>query len=166
MADDKNTVKDRNEDPITGAPGAHPIGVGVGTAAGGAAAGMAAGAAAGPVGLVVGAVAGGVVGGLVGKGVAEAIDPTAEDQYWSVNYRNRPYVDANRSYDDYRPAYRYGVESFGRHGGGTWDDAEPELQSGWDAARGECSLTWDQARPAARDAWDRLGTTMQHHRLP
>src|SRR3954464_597504 len=88
--------KDRNEDPITGAPGAHPVGVGVGTAAGGAAAGMAAGMAAGPGGAVVGAVAGGVVGGLVGKGVAEAIDPTAEDAYWSNNFRNRPYYQSGR----------------------------------------------------------------------
>src|SRR3954447_11610765 len=59
---------DSNRDPITGEPGAHPVGAGVGAAVGGAATGAAAGAVAGPVGAVVGAVAGGVVGGLAGKG--------------------------------------------------------------------------------------------------
>src|SRR3954452_19064696 len=132
MATDKNKAVDRNEDPISGEPGAHPVGAGVGAAAGGAAAGMAAGMAAGPVGTVVGAVAGGIVGGLVGKGVAEAIDPTVEDQFWEKNYRGRPYVESGRNYNDYRPAYRYGVESFGRHGGKNFDQVEPELRTGWE----------------------------------
>src|SRR4051794_19941667 len=68
----------RNLDPITKAPGAHPVEVGVGTALGGAAAGLAAGAAAGPVGAVLGAVVGGVAGGYGGKVVGEALDPTAK----------------------------------------------------------------------------------------
>src|SRR4051794_32509382 len=59
---DIDTGRDSNQDPITGEPGAHPVGVGVGTAAGGAAAGALGGAAAGPVGAVVGAVAGGLAG--------------------------------------------------------------------------------------------------------
>ena len=84
---------DSNPDPITGEPGAHPVGVGFGTAVGGAAAGAAAGAMAGPVGTVAGAVIGGVAGGLAGKGIAESIDPTAEDAYWRENYANRSYYD-------------------------------------------------------------------------
>ncbi|MGZ8901027.1 MAG: glycine zipper family protein, partial [Limisphaerales bacterium] len=47
---DKNRNADANRDPITGAPGAHPVGTGVG-ATGGGAAGAAIGAAVGgPVG--------------------------------------------------------------------------------------------------------------------
>ena len=65
-----------NRDPITGTPGAHPVGTGVGAAAGGIAAGAAAGSVAGPVGTVVGAAVGAVAGGLAGKGVAEKVDPT------------------------------------------------------------------------------------------
>ena len=72
---------DANRDPITGEPGAHPVGTGLGTAAGGAAAGAAAGLAAGPVGAAVGAVVGGVAGGLAGKGIAESINPTVEEAY-------------------------------------------------------------------------------------
>jgi len=42
---------DANRDPLTGAPGSHPVGTGIGAAAGGVAAGAAAGTlAAGPVG--------------------------------------------------------------------------------------------------------------------
>src|SRR3954463_13774531 len=82
---------DRNPDPITGAPGSHPIGTGVG-AAGAGAAGAAIGAVAGPVGAAVGAVVGAVAGGLAGKGVAEAVNPTEEDAYWRDNYSTRPYV--------------------------------------------------------------------------
>ena len=65
-----------NRDPLTGEPGAHPVGTAVGAAAGGIAAGAAAGSVAGPVGTVVGAVVGAVAGGAAGKGVAETVDPT------------------------------------------------------------------------------------------
>ena len=67
--------RDANRDPISGAPGAHPIGTGAGAAAGGAA-GAAIGAAAGPAGAVVGAAAGAIIGGLGGKGAAEKANPT------------------------------------------------------------------------------------------
>ena len=67
-----------NRDPITGTPGAHPVGTGVGALAGGAAAGAAVGTVAGPVGTAIGAAVGAVAGGLAGKGVAEEIDPTVD----------------------------------------------------------------------------------------
>src|SRR5688500_1459820 len=81
--------RDRNEDPITGEPGSHPVGAGLGAAAGGAAAGAVAGAVGGPVGAAIGAVVGGVAGGLGGKAIAEHIDPTAEDAFWRDEYPNR-----------------------------------------------------------------------------
>src|SRR3954454_4908195 len=106
-----------NPDPITGAPGAHPVGTGIGAALGGAAAGAATGTVAGPVGTVVGAAVGAVLGGLAGKGVAETIDPTAEDAFWRDNYKTRPYVDASYGYDDYGPAYAYGVNAYTQYPG-------------------------------------------------
>jgi len=149
-----------NRDPISGAPGAHPVGTGIGAALGGAAAGAATGAAtgtvAGPVGTVVGAAIGAVVGGLAGKGVAESIDPTREEAYWRENYKSRPYA-SGASYDDFGPAYAYGVSSYRRHAGRAFDDVESDLAREWSSARGESSLTWDRARVASRDAWDRLG---------
>lgn len=159
MADQKRdheTSTSENRDPISGEPGAHPIGTGLGTAAGGMAAGMAAGAVAGPVGAAVGAVAGGIVGGLAGKSVAESIDPTAEDAYWRENYANRPYYDASSSYDDYAPAYRHGWESRQRHAGRKFEEVESDLGSTWESVKDKSRLTWDRAKHATRDAWDRI----------
>src|SRR6185312_682607 len=94
-----------NRDPITGEPGAHPVGTGVGAAAGGMAAGAAVGTAAGPVGTAVGAAAGAIAGGLAGKAVAEHYDPTAEDAYWRQNFEREPYFQKGMTYEDYGPAY-------------------------------------------------------------
>ena len=108
-----NDEKDANRDPITGAPGAHPIGTGIGAALGGAAAGAATGTVAGPIGTVIGAAVGAVIGGLAGKSVGESIDPTREDAHWRETYTTRPYVQTGSSFDDYGPAYGYGVNSYG-----------------------------------------------------
>lgn len=151
---DGTTVATPNKDPLTGAPGAHPVGVGVGAAAGGMAAGAAIGTVAGPVGTAVGAAVGAIVGGLAGKGVAESIDPTVEDAYWRQNYGTRDYASPERSYDDYAPAYKYGVSQYQRDV--PFESAEPELAEGWIAARGNSSLAWGEASHATRDAWDRL----------
>jgi hypothetical protein len=158
-----NPADPANRDPITKAPGAHPVGVGVGAAVGGAAAGVATaaasgaavGTAAGPVGIVVGAAVGAVVGGLAGKAVAEHYDPTVEDRYWRENYKARPYASGG-SYDDFGPAYAYGASSYGKYSGRKFDEVESELSRDWTSARGKSSLSWDRAKPATRDAWDRL----------
>jgi len=146
---------DANRDPISGAPGAHPVGVGVG-AAGGAATGAAVGAVGGPVGSAVGAVVGGVAGGLAGKGAAEAVNPTMEDKYWRENYAKRPYVTTGAGYDTYQPAYKYGWESYGRYRGRKFDEVEPELRRDWEKTKDASRLTWDKAKDATRDAWHRV----------
>jgi len=158
--DDLSDRPDANRDPITGAPGSHPIGTGVG-AAGGGAAGAAIGSVVPGVGTViggaVGAIAGAVAGGLAGKAVAEAVNPTAEDEYWRNEYRNRPYTEDEYDYDrDYAPAYRYGYVAITQHPGRSYDDVERDLESGWDQSRGESRLDWDHARQCTRDAWQRV----------
>lgn len=150
-----------NRDPLTGAPGAHPVGTGVGAALGGAAAGAAAGTVVGPVGTVIGAAVGAVAGGLAGKGVAEAIDPTAEDAYWRENYTSRPYANTGATYDDYQPAYRYGLDSYSRYPNRSFDDVEPELSRDWGTARGRSSLEWENAKHASRDAWQRVSNAAE-----
>jgi len=146
-----------NRDPITGAPGAHPVGTGLG-ATGGALAGAAAGSVVGPVGTVVGLVAGAVAGGLGGKAVAEGVNPTTEEAYWRENYTKETYVESGRSYDDYAPAYELGWS--GRAQRGTdFDTVEPALASEWETRRGSSTLGWADARPATRAAWDRADET-------
>ena len=111
---------------------------------------------AGPVGTVVGPAVGAIVGGLAGKGVAEAIDPTREDAYWRENYSGRTYVEDGSSFDDYGPAYGFGVNSFGRYPGRRFEEVEARMAGDWTTSRGASSLDWDRARPAVRDAWSRL----------
>lgn len=150
--------KQANRDPITGAPGAHPVGTGIGAAVGGIAAGAAAGTvAAGPVGTVVGAAIGAVVGGLGGKAIAEHYDPTVEEAYWRESYEREPYYQTGLGYEDYAPAYRLGGESRGKYGDKRFVDVEDDLAAEYDARRGASRLDWDAARPATRAAWDRIG---------
>ena len=73
--------EEANHDPVTGEPGAHPVGTGVGAATGGTVGAVIGGAVGGPVGAMVGAAVGGLAGGLAGKGVAESVNPTEEDAY-------------------------------------------------------------------------------------
>jgi phage tail tape-measure protein len=155
----KPESNDTNPDPITGAPGSHPVGTGVG-AAGAGAAGMAIGAMAGPVGAVVGAVAGAVAGGLVGKAAAEVVDPTAEDAYWRENHAQRPYA-TGADYATYQPAYRYGWEARSRYPDRDFSEVERELETEWATSRGQTNLEWPDAKLAARDAWNRIATSRQ-----
>lgn len=160
MAEHRDTVKepDANLDPISGEPGAHPVGTGIGAAGAGAAGAAIGGAIGGPVGAVVGAAVGAVAGGLVGKGAAESVNPTVENEYWRNHYSTRPYADADVSYDEYEPGYRTGYEAYSRyHGTGrTFDQIEPELQRDYETNRGRSNLGWAKAKYAARDAWDKV----------
>ena len=146
-----------NRDPITGAPGAHPVGVGIGAAAGGIAAGAAAGTlAAGPVGTVVGAAVGAVVGALGGKAVAEHYDPTVEEQHWRSNFDGEPYYQRGMTFDDYAPAYKIGGEAHGRYGDATFEDVQDDLAGDYERARGQSRLEWEDAKYAANAAWMRV----------
>ena len=152
-----NKKHDANPDPITGEPGAHPLGV-AGGATGGAMAGAAIGAIGGPVGSVIGGAVGAVAGGLAGKGLAESVNPTEEHTYWKQNYASRPYFQSGRKYDDYSPAYQYGWESASRpeYHGRRFDDVESDLGRGWDKARGTTRSEWNDMKHATRDAFERV----------
>jgi phage tail tape-measure protein len=160
---EKEADKQANRDPLSGAPGAHPVGVGAGAAAG-AATGAAVGSLAGPVGTAVGSVVGGVAGGLAGKGIAENIDPTVEDAYWRENYASRPYVEQGSPYDEYRDAYQYGWQAKNRYGELNWDDIEEDMERNWEKNRGQSRLDWPSAKSATRDAYDRVDLASRRDR--
>lgn len=161
MKDNNLDKASANRDPITGAPGAHPVGTGIGAAAGGIAAGAAAGTmAAGPIGTVVGAAIGAIAGGLTGKAIAEHYDPTVEEGYWKDSYAREPYYQRGLTFDDYAPAYRLGGESRGNFAGRTFDDVEEDLAGRYEEMRGDSRLEWEDAKQATRAAWDRVGTRM------
>ena len=147
-----------NRDPITGEPGAHPVGTGVGAAGAGAAGAAIGGAVGGPIGAVVGAAIGAVSGGLAGKNVAEHVNPTVEDAYWRENHTSRPYAEASSDYADYEPAYRTGYEGFTNYSaqGMNYEQAEPHLRQSYEEHHGSGKVGWDKAKHAARDAWERV----------
>lgn len=147
---------DSNRDPITGEPGAHPVGVGAGAASGSIAGAVIGGAVAGPIGVGVGAVVGAVTGAMAGKGAAEAINPTAEHEFWRVEYKNRPYFTTGTPYEQYGPAYQYGIVSYEKYKGKTFIEVEPQLGRDWESRRGQSKLSWMHSKEAAQDAWLRV----------
>ncbi len=146
----------------------HPAATGVGAMVGGAAGGVAGSAAAGaavggmtgPAGAAVGAVAGAVVGALAAKGIASTTDPAAEDAYWRENFADRPYVRGS-TYDEYRPAFGFGVDAYSRHPNRPFDEIEPELGREWVGRRGNSTLDWERAKHASRDAWQRVSDSAE-----
>lgn len=153
----RETATDANRDPITGAPGSHPVGTGVGAAVGGAAVGAAVGSVAGPIGTVAGIIGGAVAGGLAGKGVAEKIDPTREDAYWRENHPGQTYA-GTRSYEDYSDAYRTGYTGYDRYGrqGRTYEESEADLRRDYEKSPSAAKLNWAEASAAVRAAWHRV----------
>jgi uncharacterized protein (TIGR02271 family) len=151
-----NAGRDSNPDPITKAPGSHPVATGVGAAAAGAA-----GAAIGSVvpgigtaiGGAVGAIIGAVGGGYAGKAVGEVIDPTGTDEYWRKNYKDRDYVVNDADFDKYRPAYQYGASIAERSQTTEFD--EKAARSGWDSNPERKGLDFENAKPAIRDEFNR-----------
>jgi len=152
---EKAEAKAKNRDPMTGAPGSHPVGTGVGTL-GGAVAGAAAGSLAGPVGTAVGGVVGAIVGAAAGHSAGEAISPTVEETYWRSAYGKEPYFNKKYTFDDYAPAYRAGFMGRDEYRDLSWEKAEPRLASKWAKNKGSSRLQWDQARDASHAAWQRV----------
>lgn len=147
-------VGKHGEHPVAGAVGA-TVGAVTGAAVVGATQGAAMGSVAGLPGMAAGVAAGAVVGALAGKGLAQEINPTTEDAFWSNNYKTRSYVGDDEDYEIYRPAYRYGVDSYTRHEGRNFEEVESKLGTEWENDN-NASLPWHKARPAVKDAYDRL----------
>ena len=156
---DKPVAKGSKDKVATGAGAV--VGGAAGGVAGGTAAGAAIGGMTGPVGAAVGAAVGAVAGALAGKGIAKAIDPHAEDKYWRDNYSSRPYIASGSTYEDYGPAYRYGVDAYSRNPDRSFDEMEPELQRDWGSSRGTSKLEWEHAKSASRDAWHRVSNAVE-----
>jgi hypothetical protein len=154
--DDDPTDEERDVEPLTNSTLAHPAGIGMGATAG-ALAGAAAGSAAGPVGTAAGAVIGAVAGGAAGHAAAAAISPSEEELYWSENHPSQIYADSNDDFEDFRPAYRLGIEGPNRYRDG-FEAAEPSLRSDWEEIKQNSALDWTRARPAIRAAWERVAS--------
>jgi len=79
-----------------------------------------------------------------------------QDLYWRDNYGGRPYTQADRAYEYYQPAYKYGHEAAFTYGGRAWDtEIDHDLERGWEQARGDSDCSWGEVHDAVRDAYDR-----------
>ena len=158
------TTPTENRDPITGAKGAHPIGVGVGAATAGVVGGVIGSAVpivGTAIGIALGTAVGAVIGGYAGKGAAESLFPTGEIEYWRNAHVDRPYYDNASQYtfdQDYLAAYRFGYINSYAYGTLSFDEVEGQLRQAWEQSRDASRLDWDQAREAAKDAWHRART--------
>src|SRR5947199_4224575 len=147
-AESMNENPSKNADPITGEPGAHPVGTGVG-AAGGAVAGATLGAAiGGPIGAAVGTVVGGIAAAYGAHGVAEAMNPTEAEKYWREQHEKQSFVKPDYTYEHYAPAYRTGYEGFHKYPGKLYEEIESDLALDYERNKAESALPWDHARHA------------------
>lgn len=64
-----------------------------------------------------------------------------------------PYYSAGRHWDDYAPAYRFGVDSSQRHAGRRFEEVANQLEQEWETVRHASRLGWVEARGAVEDAW-------------
>lgn len=87
---------------------------------------------------------------------AGPVDPSIEEAYWRRNFTSRPYVSHGTIFNEYRPAYRYGVDAHRRFPGRPYEQVEPELMRDWNHIKGTSSLTWEDATLAAHDAWQKV----------
>ena len=156
MDDELKNDPKTNPDPITGEPGSHPAGTGVGAASGGVTGAAIGGAVGGPAGAAIGAVVGGVVGAYGGRGVAEAINPTQEEQYWRENHPSQPWANEEGKFEHYAPAYRTGYEGAQKYAGKPYHEIEADLARDYEKNDANLAIPWDRARPAVKAAWDRL----------
>lgn len=141
----------------------HPgVGDEVGEAVGGVSGvvtGAAIGSAAGPIGTIIGGIAGAVGGWWAGHAVAEAAHKftSEDDSLYRERFEGRTGRLADRSYDDVRPAYQLGhVASLNPdYNGRTFDEIEPDLQSGWGNDLRARHGDWATVRPYAEEAYSR-----------
>ncbi len=162
MQDNKN-LKSVNDGKVTSDLSSHPVGTTLGIVGGAAAgisgavvAGAALGSAVGPAGAALGAAVGSVVGAMTGHTVAAQINPQEEDLFWRANYSGRSYIKSGSNYTLYQPAYMYGVDSFSKNTGKSFDEIEADLGEHWSATRGTSNLEWSDAKHASRDAYNRM----------
>lgn len=137
----------------------HNIGSGSGAVVG-SVAGAALGSVAGPIGTIAGAVVGGVVGSKAGDEFAEAINPTEYTAELERTYATKPYYSSAYAWDDYRPAYQYGYQTYPRYQGRRFEDVESELSKDWEQAKGTSRLAWQDAKAAVRDGWHTIERTL------
>jgi hypothetical protein len=90
--------------------------------------------------------------GRTAGAMAEASPTSIQDRFRDC-FRDASYYSTGRDWNDYAPAYRYGVQAFARYRGKRFEDIERRLEQGWNSAKASSRLVWVEARGAVLDAW-------------
>ncbi len=85
-----------------------------------------------------------------------ALNLDHEDAYWREAHVREPYFNAQRSYEDYAPAYRMGYEGRSRYDAGDYAHYEPAFARDWETVKGASRLEWEEAKHAAKAGWHRV----------
>lgn len=76
------------------------------------------------------------------------------DRYFESRFGESTYAAEHETFDDYRPAYRYGLLARSRYGNREWDEElERELGLEWERNRGDSNLSWERALFGVREAF-------------
>ncbi len=86
--------------------------------------------AVGALGIAIGAAAGGALGAFAGHKTTEAVDAHGELDHFKQIYRSTCYYTSGMGWEDYAPAYRYGLDAHARLGCGDFSAYETELEAG------------------------------------
>jgi len=160
----RSTQRDGFPDPLFRAMAAHPLGVAAGAVIGAVAGYLVVSLFAGAAATLVGAVIGVLAGATIAAGIAErsgrshgsddASRHDFSDRYFAERFEQAAYRRPDAIFEDYRPAYRYGLHARTQRGAVIWDDAlERELASEWHLHRGDSKLDWNQARAGVYEAF-------------
>jgi hypothetical protein len=161
----RSAQRDHSPDPLFRAMAAHPLGVAAGAVIGAAAGFLVASLFDGAATTLVGALIGVLAGATIAAGIAErsgrshgtddASRHDLSDRYFAERFERADYRRHDATFEDYRPAYRYGLHARTQRGAVIWDDAlERELASEWHLHRGDSKLDWDQARAGVYEAFN------------
>ncbi|GAA5017619.1 hypothetical protein GCM10025794_05470 [Massilia kyonggiensis] len=90
----------------------------------------------------------------------DKITPDIDNDSYYRSHWNARYSNADDSYDDYLPAYRYGNEmrSTDTYRDRDWDDVEHDLRKDWHSKYGTDAepSTWERIKAAVRHGWERM----------
>jgi hypothetical protein len=92
----------------------------------------------------------------------DKITPDIDNDSYYRSHWNARYSNADASYDDYLPAYRYGNEArrLQKYRSRHWDDVESDLKSDWESRYTSGPSTWEKFKDAVRHGWDKITPDM------
>ncbi len=134
----------------------HILGAGTGALLAGTAGAAIGGVFAGHPGIAAGAAAGAALGAVLGDRLAAKGGKREDLGHFQQIFHTMPYYVSDMRWDDYAPAYDYGIQTYRTRGGQPFEQVEEALGHGWDAAKGGSRLLWSEAQHAVAHAWREL----------